>query len=103
MCQNNIDNVQYNGDFKTKFSLIFCCSKYIVERLKHVSPYEQILSDSETESESEEREQSNVVIENENNVINNEDNVIELDDDDIECSENEDKDKYDSEVDDEED
>ena len=79
MCQNNIDNVQYNGDFETKFRLIFCCSKCIVERLKHVFPYEQILFDSETESESEEREQSNVVIENENNVINNEDNVIELD------------------------
>ena len=54
MCQNNIDNVQYNGDFKTKFSLIFCCSKCIVERLKHVSPYEQMFFDSETESESEE-------------------------------------------------
>ena len=54
-------------------------------------------------TKSEEDEHSYTGIENETDVINNEDNVIELDDDDIECSENEDKDKCDSEVNDEED
>ena len=31
MCQNNIDNVQYNGEFETKFGLSFRCSECIVE------------------------------------------------------------------------
>ena len=31
MCQNNIDNVQYNGEFETKFGLSFHCSECIVE------------------------------------------------------------------------
>ena len=31
MCQNNIDNMQYNSEFKIKFSLVFRCSECIVE------------------------------------------------------------------------
>ena len=39
ICQKHIDNVLYDGDFESKFGLIFCCSEYIVERMKHASPY----------------------------------------------------------------
>ena len=56
MCQNNIDNVQYNGDFETEFCLMFCYSERIVERMKHVSPYEKNVFDSDTEFKSEEEE-----------------------------------------------
>ena len=102
MCHNSIDNVKYNGDFETKFGLMFCCFKCIVDRMKCFLLVNVFLN-SQTESESEEEEQSNIVVENETDVINNEDNIIKLDDHDIECSEDKDKDKYDSEVDDEED
>ena len=71
--------------------------------MKHVYPCGPTLFDSETTSESEEEEQSNVDVKNETDVIFNADNVIELGDDDSECSDDEDKDKSDSEVDDEED
>ena len=71
--------------------------------MKHVYPCGPTLFDSETTSESEEEEQSNVDVKNETDVIINADNVIELGDDDSECSDDEDKDKSDSKVDDEED
>ena len=38
ICHKHIDNVLYDGDFESKFGLIFCCSEYIVERMKHLSP-----------------------------------------------------------------
>ena len=51
----------------------------------------------------EEEDQSNDVVENETDKIINDDNVVEVEDDDSDCSNDEDKDTSDSEVDNEED
>ena len=34
ICVITVDNVKYNGDFETKFGLMFCCFKCIVDRMK---------------------------------------------------------------------
>ena len=48
MCQNNIDNIQYNSEFEIKFSLVFRCSKCIEECMNIESP-RKILFDTESE------------------------------------------------------
>ena len=50
MCQNNIDNVQCNGEFETKFGFIFRCSECIVEYMNIELPYIGTLFDSKSES-----------------------------------------------------
>ena len=48
LCQNNIDNVSYDGGFEKKFGCTFCCSECIGKRMKNVPPYCHDLFDSET-------------------------------------------------------
>ena len=53
MCQNNINNFQYNGEFEIKFDLAFRCSVYIVECMNNGLLHAHNLFDSHSESENE--------------------------------------------------
>ena len=53
MCQNNIDNMQYNSEFKIKFSLVFRCSECIVECMNNELHHTHNLFDLDWESENE--------------------------------------------------
>ena len=49
MCQNNIDNVQYNGEFEIKFGLVFRCSECIKECMDNELPHTNNVFDSDSE------------------------------------------------------
>ena len=53
MCQNNINNVQYNGEFKIKFGLVFRCSECIEEYMNIELPHTHNFFDTQSESEDE--------------------------------------------------
>ena len=38
ICQNNIDNTQYNSEFETKFGLVFRYSEFILECMNKKLP-----------------------------------------------------------------
>ena len=107
MCQNNIDNVQYNGEFEIEFGLEFRCSECIVECMNNELSHINNLFHSDSESEnkiSDVKDKSNpndvdsiVVIFNENgeevedtmhddtddtisdnNEVEKEDNIVEI-------------------------
>ena len=51
ICQQNIDELQYNGEFERVFGLQFCCSEYVVD-LKNKSLFSSS-EDSECKSDEE--------------------------------------------------
>ena len=53
LCQNNIDNVQYNGEFEIKFGLAFWCSEFIEEYMNNELPHTHHLFDIDSECEDE--------------------------------------------------
>ena len=72
MCLNNIDNVQYNGEFKIKFGLAFRCSECIEERMNNELPHTYNLFDTESECKDEAidvKDRSNQNDDNDSNVV----------------------------------
>ena len=70
MCRNNIDNVQYNGEFEIKFGLAFRCSERIVECMNDESPCTENMFDSDLESD------NDVSDVKDNSNLNNDDSFV---------------------------